>query len=188
MSVDSSISEENLRYPIGRYEPLKSMTAEQRAAWIRDLEQLPARLRDAVAGLNDRQLDTPYRPGGWTVRQVVHHYPDSHMNAYTRFRLALTEDSPTVKTYEEARWAELADAKTAPVEISLTLLDGLHARWTALLKSLGETDFARTFKHPEWGEITLDWALGSYAWHSHHHVAQITSLRHREGWQAPPRA
>jgi len=188
MSVSTVISEEKLRYPIGRFEPLKVVSPDHHEAWLRDLEQLPSKLRQAVAGLNDRQLDTPYRSGGWTVRQVVHHYPDSHLNAYTRFRLALTEDSPVVKTYEEARWAELADARTAPIEISLALLEGLHARWTTLLRSLGEGDFARTFKHPEWGEITLDWALGLYAWHSRHHVAHITSLRDREGWQAPPRA
>ncbi|MBV9302025.1 MAG: bacillithiol transferase BstA [Acidobacteriaceae bacterium] len=182
MSASIITSEQDLRYPIGRYEPATHITAQNRANWLRDLEELPAKLRATVAGLNQYQLDTPYRPGGWTVRQVVHHLPDSHLNSYVRFRLALTENSPAIKTYEEAAWAELPDARTAPIEISLNLLEALHARWLALLTSLTDADFARTFQHPEWGNINLEWTLGMYAWHSRHHVAQITSLRKREGW------
>jgi hypothetical protein len=149
---------------------------------LRDLEELPANLRRAVAGLSEAQLDTSYRPGGWTVRQVVHHLPDSHLNSYQRVRLALTESSPAVKIYEEGAWAELADAKTAPIELSLSFLEALHARWLELLRSLNETELARTFRHPEWGEVDLNWTLSQYAWHSRHHVAHITSLRKREGW------
>ena len=136
----------------------------------------------AVAGLDDRQLDTPYRPGGWTVRQVVHHYADSHANSYVRFRLALTEDAPVIKPYDEQRWAELPDAKSAPISVSLTLLSALHQRWVLLLRSLDDQTFARTFIHPELGEMRLDKTLGLYAWHCHHHVAHITNLRARQGW------
>ena len=174
--------DEELRYPIGRYQAPASITADDRAGWIAEIEALPRKLRDAVSGLNDKQLDTPYRPGGWTVRQVVHHVPDSHMNSYSRFRLALTEESPTVKPYDEAAWAELVDAKSAPVEVSLALLEALHARWVMLLCSMSDTDFARTLKHPELGEPRLDWVLGQYAWHCRHHVAHITNLRKRERW------
>lgn len=130
----------------------------------------------------DGQLDTPYRPGGWTVRQVVHHLADSHLNSYQRFRLALTERSPLIKPYDETAWAELPDAKTAPIAVSLSLLDGLHARWIALLRSLDEDGFARTFRHPELGEKRLDWTLGLYAWHSRHHLAHIRNLRQRMDW------
>ena len=175
-------SEEALRYPIGRYQPPQSINEADRAAWIAEVEALPRRLKEAVAGLNDSQLDTPYRPNGWTVRQVVHHVPDSHLNSYCRFRLALTEDCPSIKLYEEAIWAELPDAKLAPIELSLTLLPGLHARWAMLLRSMTDAQFGRTFKHSEWGEIRLDWTLGLYAWHCRHHVAHITTLREREGW------
>jgi hypothetical protein len=177
-----STAEEQVRFPIGRYRPPTPISAEQRNAWIEELEALPRNLRQAVADLDDARLDTPYREGGWTVRQVVHHYPDSHLNSYTRFRLAMTEDSPTIKPYEEAQWAELYDARTAPVEPSLALLDGLHARWTILLRSLSDADYARTFKHPDVGEVRLDWTLGLYAWHSRHHVAHIQNLRSRERW------
>jgi hypothetical protein len=143
----------------------------------------PAALRAAVAGLSDAQLDTPYRPGGWTVRQVVHHVPDSHLNAYVRIRLALTEDTPTIKPYEEARWAELPDARTLPIEVSLALLEGLHARWVGLLGGLGPADGARQFHHPEHGRlITVDELIAMYAWHGEHHVAHVTSLRARNGW------
>lgn len=135
-----------------------------------------------MKGLRDAQLDTPYREGGWTVRQVAHHVPDSHMNAYVRFRLALTEERPTIKTYEEARWAELADAKTAPVEVSLALLEPLHERWVRLLRSLSAGDLARTFTHPEHGVRTLEWMLFLYAWHGRHHTAHITELRKQKGW------
>jgi hypothetical protein len=147
------------------------------------MAQLPENLKKAVSGLSDAQLDTPYRPGGWTVRQVIHHVPDSHMNSYTRFRLALTEDSPLIKPYEEAAWAQLPDARTAPVAPSLMLLEGLHFRFVTLLRSLSEADFAKTFRHPELGEKRLDWTLGLYGWHCLHHTAHITSLRTREGWQ-----
>lgn len=172
----------DLRFPVGRYQPVREITASCREEWIRELEQLPVNLQNAISGLSDEQLDTPYRPGGWTVRQVAHHLPDSHLNSYLRFRLALTENTPTVKTYEESQWAELTDARTSPLEPSLLLLRGLHQRFTVLLRSLTEADFSRTFRHPELGEIRLDWTLGLYAWHSRHHVAHITNLRRREGW------
>ena len=143
---------------------------------------MPSRLREIVKDLRDGQLDTAYRPGGWTARQVVHHLADSHTNSYCRFRLALTEDLPVIKAYDEARWAELSDAKQAPIELSLTLLDALHGRWVLLLESLTEEDFRRAFRHPEHGEMRLDWTLGLYAWHCRHHVAHIAGLREREGW------
>jgi len=179
----------DLQYPIGKFawnrrgEGLLSSEAE-RQQWIADIEAAPAAVRAAVNGLTDSQLDTPYRPGGWTVRQVVHHLPDSHMNAYVRFRLALTEAEPTVKTYEEGLWAELSDARTAPAEVSLTLLDSLHQRWVALLRSLTSADFTRAFRHPELGRVTLEKNLAIYAWHGKHHSAHITSLRDRSGWRA----
>lgn len=182
MATVTTISDEQLRFPVGRYQAPKLITAADRAAWISEIEELPRKLRHAISGLNDKQLDSPYRPGGWTVRQVVHHYPDSHLNSYTRFRLALTENSPTIKPYEEAAWAELIDAKTAPVEPSLALLEGLHARWSILLRSLSDEDYKRTFKHPEIGEISLDWTLGLYGWHCRHHVAHIANARERAGW------
>jgi hypothetical protein len=172
----------DLRFPIGRYSPPAVISPEQRAAWIAELEALPGNLAHAAKGLNDDQLNTPYRPGGWTVRQVVHHIPDSHLNSYTRFRLALTEDSPTIKPYEEAAWAELPDAKSAPIEPSLLLADGLHRRWVMLLRTLTGEEFKRTFVHPEHGEVKLDWTLGLYAWHCRHHVAHIAGLRKRQGW------
>jgi hypothetical protein len=172
----------DLKYPIGRYEPPPSISGQQRDAWIEEMANLPRNLSRAVSGLTDAQLDTPYRPGGWTVRQVVHHLPDSHLNSYSRFRLALTENTPLIKPYEEAAWAELSDAKTAPIPPSLALLDGLHARFVLLLRSLSDADFARTFRHPELGEKRLDWTLGLYAWHSLHHVAHIANLRRRQGW------
>jgi uncharacterized damage-inducible protein DinB len=140
-------------------------------------------LRAAVTGLTDAQLDTPYRPGGWTVRQVVHHVPDSHMNAYTRFKLALTEDVPTIKPYDEAKWAELDDSKSKMVEHSLALLEALHARWVFLLERLKPADFDRKLNHPEWdAPMTLDMLLALYAWHGKHHVAHVTELRKRSGW------
>jgi hypothetical protein len=175
-------SAEDLRYPVGRYKPPPEITPQQRTAWIAELEEFPRKLRQAVTNLCEAQLATPYRPGGWTVRQVIHHLPDSHINSYTRFRLALTEDAPLIKPYQEAAWAELADAAAAPVEPSLLLLAGLHARWTHLLKRLSDADFARTFRHPELGQIRLDWTLGLYAWHGGHHLAQISNLSRRENW------
>ncbi len=176
------MNQDDLKYPLGRYHAPALISSAQRAAWIDQMAQLPSRLTQAVAGLDDAQLDTPYRPAGWTVRQIVHHLPDSHLNSYTRFRLALTEDSPLIKPYEEAAWAQLSDARTAPVAPSLTLLEGLHARFVLLLRSLSDEDFARTFRHPELGEIRLDWTLGLYAWHCLHHTAHINNLRTRQGW------
>ncbi len=172
----------DLRYPVGRYQPPSVIDAETRGRWLDELEQLPAKLTVAVSGLAEQQLDTPYRPGGWTVRQVVHHLPDSHLNSYCRFRLALTEENPTIRPYEEADWAELTDAKSAPVGLSLTLLEALHTRWLVLLRSLSEAQFGRTYIHPEMGEKRLDWTLGLYAWHSRHHLAHINGLKERQGW------
>ena len=173
---------EDLRYPIGRFAAELDVTEEKRRRWIEEIASTPDRLRTAVSGLSAEQLDTPYRPGGWTVRQVVHHLPDSHLNAYVRFKLALTEHEPTIKPYDEAAWAELADGRAAPVEISLTLLGSLHHRWILLLRSLTPADFARAFRHPELGTVTLDTYLQMYAWHGGHHVAHIRSLRERMGW------
>jgi hypothetical protein len=173
----------DLQYPVGRYQAPTVISPGQRGSWIEQMAQLPPLLSKAVAGLEDSQLDTPYRPEGWTVRQVVHHLPDSHLNSYTRFRLALTEDSPVIKPYEEAAWAQLSDARTAALKPSLLLLEGLHARFVLLLRSLSDADFARTFRHPESGEKRLDWTLGLYAWHCLHHTAHINNLRKRQGWQ-----
>jgi hypothetical protein len=168
---------EHLRFPIGKFERPSQLPLhdEARAALIGDIERAPAGLRAAVAGLSDRQLDTPYRPGGWTIRQVVHHVPDSHMNGYTRMRLALTEDNPTIKPYQEARWAELPDVRTVPIDVSLALLEALHVRWTAFLRGLSPADFQRTYLHPELGAVPLDVAIGIYAWHGKHHTAHITT-------------
>ena len=183
MSAMSKASpEQDLRYPIGRFQAPTEISEEQRAAWIGEVELLPQELTKAVTGLQEGKLDTAYRTGGWTVRQVIHHLADSHMNSYVRFRLAMTEDSPTIKPYHEAAWAELADAKAAPAEVSLHLLGALHARWVLLWLSLQSDDMARTFVHPERGAMRLDYALGLYAWHGRHHVAQITALRQRGGW------
>jgi uncharacterized damage-inducible protein DinB len=169
------------RYPIGKFSYNGSLSAEQKKQYLDDIEQTPARLRNAVRGLSDPQLDTPYRDGGWTVRQVVHHVPDSHMNSYIRFKLALTEDGPTIKPYMEDRWAELPDSK-APIENSLALLESLHHRWTPLLRSLSDADWSRTFNHPDLGPMTLERTLALYAWHGRHHVAHVTSLREKMGW------
>lgn len=173
---------DDLRYPIGRFQTPGKVNADRREKWIREIESLPKNLRRAVAGLSDEELETPYRPGGWTVRQLVHHLADSHLNSYTRFRLAVTEDVPTIKTYNEADWAELADAKTAPVELSLMLLETLHARWVLLLRSFGDAEFARTIRHPEWGEVSVEELLAQYEWHCRHHVAHINRLKQREDW------
>ncbi len=174
---------EDLRYPIGKFAYAGSLTAGERTTCIARIAAAPAKLRAAVDGLSDVQLDTPYRPGGWTVRQVVHHVPDSHLNAYTRVRLTLTEQVPTIRPYEEARWAELPDARGAPVAVSLGLLEALHVRWVLLLRQLGGDDWAKTFIHPEHRrEWTLDELLAMYAWHGDHHVAHITSLRGRMKW------
>lgn len=172
----------DLRYPIGKFESRSELSPEERRAMIDIIAAAPLRLREAVRGLSEAQLDTPYRDGGWSVRQVVHHVPDSHINAYVRVKLALTENTPTIKPYEEAAWAQLADSRITPVEVSLTLLDALHARWVDLLRAMREADFERPFRHPEHGVVTLDWLVAMYAWHSRHHVAHITSLRERMQW------
>ena len=170
------------RYPIGDYQPPKEVTPAMRRRAIDEIAATPAKFRAAVKGLNDAQLDMPYREGGWTVRQVVHHVPDSHLNAYVRWKRALTEETPTIKPYEEARWAELADSKSTPIEVSLALLDNLHDRWTRLLRSVKDADFARTFRHPDHGVRTLDWMLFLYEWHGKHHTAHITELRKSRNW------
>jgi len=176
---------DDLRYPIGEFQLPGPATDEQRYEWMADIAEAPSRLREAVNGLSAEQLDTPYRPGGWTVRQVVHHLPDSHLNAYTRFRLALTEDEPTIKPYQEARWAELEDARTAPVILSLQLLDALHRRWVLLMQSLSGPEWKRTLRHPVDGIRSLEEILATYAWHSRHHVAHIIGLRQRMNWSPP---
>jgi hypothetical protein len=173
---------EDLRYPIGVFVAPQATTVDDRRAWIADIAQAPAQMRAAVQGLAAEQLDTPYRPGGWTVRQVVHHVPDSHLNSYTRFKLALTEEEPTIKPYDEARWAQLGDYSSTPVEVSLVLLEKLHERWVKLLESMSAADFERAFRHPELGLVRLDQNLALYSWHSRHHVAHITGLRRRMGW------
>ncbi len=170
------------RYPIGNFQMPKDVTPAMRQQAIEETAAAPAKMRAAVKGLNDAQLDTPYREGGWTVRQVAHHVADSHLNAYVRLRLALTEQQPTIKPYEEGRWAELPDAKSAPAEISLVLLDSLHDRWVRLLRTMKDADFARTVVHPDHGVRTVDWLLFLYSWHGKHHVAHVTELRKAKGW------
>ena len=170
------------RYPIGRFAVPTDITDAERAAFVDQIAALPREIRQAVDGLDDSQLDTPYRDGGWTIRQVVHHVPDSHLNAYTRFKLALTEPTPTIKTYEEARWAELPEARSAPIAVSLALLEALHERWVLLLRVLAPGQFTRSFRHPEVGLMTLNQQVALYAWHGRHHLAHIQSLRTRMGW------
>ena len=177
----ADIADTDLKYPIGRFRRVTSLTDAERQEAIESIAAAPARLRDAVQGLTEEQLDTPYRPGGWTVRQVVHHVPDSHLNAYIRFKWTLTEDNPTIKTYRQDLWAELADSR-GPVEVSLTILEALHDRWVRLLRSLTPEDFARTFNHPENGPMTLDGLLVLYDWHGRHHAAHVTGLRERMNW------
>jgi DinB superfamily len=172
----------DLRYPVGKFHFDGPTTEEQKYKLIDEIAYAPGNLRAAVKGLSEQQLDTPYRPDGWTVRQVAHHVPDSHLNAYMRFKLALTEEEPTIKPYAEDRWARLADTRTTPVEVSLTLLDSLHERWVRLLSSLQPEDWKRTFRHPELGLVSLEKNLALYAWHGRHHVAHITALRERNGW------
>ncbi len=174
----------DLSYPIGKFKPESNLSPERRTELIAQIAEAPARMRAAVQGLSPQQLDTPYRPQGWTVRQVVHHVPDSHMNSYMRFKLALTESEPTIKPYEQQLWAELADSRQTPVETSLTLLECLHQRWVLLLKSMADGDWQRTFRHPELGIMRLDTNLALYAWHGRHHVAHITGLRERMGWNS----
>jgi uncharacterized damage-inducible protein DinB len=170
-----------LRYPVGRFKPSAANTAEARHEQIQTLRMLPERLREAVSGLSDAQLDTPYREGGWTVRQLVHHIADSHANSYIRFKLALTEDWPTIKPYDQAAWARLADS-SLPIDGSLVFIESLHARWVALLESLPDADFERGYNHPENGRQSLAQALAIYSWHSVHHTAHLTGLRERQGW------
>jgi len=169
------------RFPIGKFHRPSENTPELRARHIADLEHAPRSLRQAVQGLSEAQIDTPYRDGGWTVRQVVHHVPDSHMNSYIRFKLALTEDNPTIKPYAEDLWAQLPDSKL-PVEVSLRMLELLHERWVVLLKSMDEAAWKRTFRHPDLGEMPLPAALALYAWHGRHHIAHVTALREKMGW------
>ena len=172
----------DLRYPLGKFTYNGYLTEDQKQKSLDDIAHAPANLRVAVKGLSQQQLDTPYRPDGWTVRQVAHHVPDSHLNAYVRFKLALTEEDPTIKPYAEDRWAQLADTQATPVEISLVLLDSLHDRWVRLLRSLKPEDWKRTFRHPDLGLVSLEKNLALYAWHGRHHVAHITGLRQRNGW------
>jgi uncharacterized damage-inducible protein DinB len=181
--MTTSVQEADLRYPIGKFD-FDAPINEADFPWLIALiAETPGSLRSAVAGLTRDQLETRYRPGGWTVKQVVHHVPDSHMNAYTRFKLALTEDEPTIKPYEEAAWAELPDSRRVPIEVSLDLLDALHLRWVALLRSMDPADFNRAVRHPDHGRLlTMKQLLGLYAWHGRHHVAHITALKKREGW------
>lgn len=170
------------RYPVGRFHKPQTIDAQALEQAISTLEELPQEMRDAVAGLDDEQLDTPYRAGGWTLLQTVHHVADSHMNAYIRMKLALTEDAPIIKTYEEALWANLHDGHDAPAEWSLSLLDALHARWVMMLRSLTDAQWQRTFVHPEHGPLGLQTAVLMYDWHSRHHTAHITQLRQAKGW------
>jgi hypothetical protein len=172
----------DLRYPIGKFKLEGTPADEDIRRAIDEVAEAPAKLRAAVEGLTGEQLETPYRPSGWTVRQVIHHVPDSHLNSYCRFKLALTEDEPTIKPYHEDRWAELDDSRTAPVDVSLVMLEVLHQRWVLLMKSMTTEEFARTFRHPELGVVSLARNVCLYAWHGRHHAAHITALRERMGW------
>jgi hypothetical protein len=171
----------DLRYPIGEFKMPAPITQATRSDAIDAIAALPAAMRAAVRGLSEPQLDTPYRPGGWTVRQVVHHVPDSHVNAYIRLKLALTENNPTIKPYDQNAFAELPDQRL-PVDVSLSMMDALHTRWTTVLRSLAPDQFTRSLVHPEIGPITVDYLVHHYSWHSRHHVAHVTALREREGW------
>jgi hypothetical protein len=173
---------EALRFPIGRFDPRAPIDPADRPNVIDSIAGAPARMRAAVAGLTDAQLNTPYRDGGWTVRQVVHHVPDSHLNAYIRFKWTLTEDVPLIKTYEQSEWAELPDSRDTPIATSLDLLEALHTRWDKLMRAMTDADFAKKLRHPEWGEIDLDVMARLYAWHGRHHVAHVVNLRERKGW------
>lgn len=169
------------RYPIGKFEFHDEITVDVTNAWINDIEMLPRLLREAIKDLSEEQLDTPYRTEGWTVRQVVHHLADSHLNAYVRFKVALSEETPVIKTYDEVKWAEFPDNEL-PITISLNLLEALHIRWTKLLRSLSSEDLKKTFIHPDSGEVTVGKNIGIYSWHGRHHLAHITSLCNRKGW------
>jgi uncharacterized damage-inducible protein DinB len=181
IAKDSNMTD--FQYPIGKFQPSEKISEQDRQTFIQQIAEAPAALWSAVTGLSEAQLDTPYREGGWTVRQVVHHLADSHMNALVRFKLAMTEDQPVIKTYDQKRWAELPDAKTAPAVVSLSLVDMVHKRLVTLLRSMSPADFARTMNHPEQGIVTLDRYLSLYAWHGRHHIAHITGLRERMGWK-----
>jgi uncharacterized damage-inducible protein DinB len=181
--MTTTAQETDLRYPVGKFDWDAPSIEADRPGLIAEIAETPGALRSAVTGLSRDQLETRYRPGGWTVKQVVHHVPDSHLNAYTRFKLALTESEPTIKPYDEAAWAELPDSQKVSIDVSLDLLDSLHARWVTLLRSMDAADFRRGLRHPEHGRVlTLGQLLGLYAWHGRHHVAHITTLRKREGW------
>jgi len=172
----------DIRYPIGKFSFEGEITPAVLNGWISQLEDAPRQLREAVEGLSEKQLDTPYREGGWSPRQLVHHIADSNMNSYIRFKLAVTEDKPTVKPYDQTKWSELADTKKAPVEDSLILLEALHRRWVLFLRTLSKADLKRVFVHPDAGEVPLDYNVGIYAWHTRHHTAQITEMRKRNHW------
>lgn len=185
MGVEDDMTDattDELRYPVGKHDALAPVTQAQVEAAIRDIRELPAHLRAAVHDLDEEQLNVPYRPGGWTIRQLAHHLADSHVNAHTRLRLALTEERPVIRPYDEQRWAELADAKTLPVAPSLALLEGLHLRWSHLLDALSPADFERRLLHPDLGVLSVAQLTCLYGWHSRHHVAHATSLRERMGW------
>lgn len=173
----------DLRYPIGQFDWEGSTTPEHRQVWVQEIKGMPEKLRAAVQGLSHAQLDTAYREGGWTIRQVVHHLADSHVNSYIRFKLALTEENPTIKPYDEQKWAAQHDSLTQDIDASLALIDGLHARWVVLLENMKDRDYLRTFYHPENQRTTsLEYAAGMYAWHGNHHIAHITSARERFGF------
>jgi len=182
-NTDMTTAAADPRYPVGRFAPILPATDDVRRGAIDEIAALPSRLREAIDGLTDTQLDTPYRQGGWTVRQVVHHVADSHANAYIRVKLALAEDTPTIKPYDENAWASMPDSRL-PIAPSLAIIDGLHTRWTAVMRAMHSAQFARMLRHPEYpdGPLTLDRIVQMYAWHSRHHVAHITALRAREGW------
>ena len=173
---------DDLRFPTGKFHFNPEVTPDIRRQSIAAIRETPSALGAAVRGLTEAQLNTPYREGGWTVRQVVHHVPESHMNAFTRFKLALTEDNPTIKAYNEDAWAKLGDVARTPVETSLVLLDALHQRWVTLLEVMRPEDFGRPLVHPDSGPQTLDRMLQMYAWHGRHHTSHITALRARQGW------
>ena len=180
MNQTATIDE--IRFPVGDFVIDPAITAEKRKTWIQQIQDAPTKLRGALLGLSEDQINTRYREGGWTLKQVVHHLADAQMNGFIRFKLAMTEERPAIKTYEETLWAETSDGRDAPVEHSLQILDALHARWVIFLRSLPESGFARTFRHPQRGELTLDSALQLYAWHGVHHTAHVTEHRKRQGW------
>lgn len=180
-NTTATAGSEDLRYPVGQFDKNIEVTPELRRAMIQTIADLPKKIAEAVEGLNEEQLETPYRPDGWTVRQTVHHVADSHINSLCRFKLAMTEENPTIRPYFEDRWAELADSKL-PIDVSLKILEGIHLRWVVLLESLTDEDFRRPLVHPDNGEFSVEQFLALYAWHSRHHTAHITRLRERRGW------